>query len=230
MTFLALATDYDGTAATDGRLAPATRAALERLRASGRKALLVTGRELGDLAGVMPLFELFDRIVAENGAVLHRPATGETVRLADPPPAAFVQRLRAAQIEPLSVGEVIVATTTPHETYVLEAIREFGLEHQIIFNKGSVMVLPPGVNKATGLAAALADLELSPRHVVAVGDAENDHALLAQCGCGVAVANALPMLKAEADWVTEGAEGAGVTELIERLLADDLRSVARSRA
>jgi HAD superfamily hydrolase (TIGR01484 family) len=73
---------------------------------------------------------------------------------------------------------------------VIEAIRDLGLEHQIIFNKGAVMVLPPGVNKAAGLEAALKDLGLSRHNVVGVGDAENDQAFLQYCGCAAAVANA----------------------------------------
>ncbi|BCG96764.1 hypothetical protein MesoLj131a_56280 [Mesorhizobium sp. 131-2-1] len=36
------------------------------------------------------------------------------------------------------------------------------------------MIVPSGVNKATGLAAALEDLRLSPRNVLAIGDAENE--------------------------------------------------------
>src|SRR5262249_21154721 len=43
------------------------------------------------------------------------------------------------------------------------------------------------------------------------------------CECGVAVANALPMLKEGADFVTRQDHGAGVVELIDQLLADDLR-------
>jgi hydroxymethylpyrimidine pyrophosphatase-like HAD family hydrolase len=50
---------------------------------------------------------------------------------------------------------------------------------QVIFNKGAVMILPTGINKATGLAAALSDLKLSPHNVVGIGDAENDHAFSA---------------------------------------------------
>src|SRR5690606_16454890 len=69
---------------------------------------------------------------------------------------------------------------------------------------------------------ALAELQLSPHNAVAVGDAENDHALLHLCECAVAVANALPALKARADIVTAGDHGAGVVELIEEILADDL--------
>ena len=125
-------------------------------------------------------------------------------------------------VTPLAIGRVIVATREPYDRDVLEAIRALGLELQIVFNKGAVMVLPPGVNKASGLAAALKELALDPRHVVAVGDAENDHAFLGACGRGVAVANALPMLKAAADWVTSGARCEGVVELAERLVRFDL--------
>ncbi len=222
MLFRALATDYDGTLAADGVVSESAIAALEKVRRSGRKLILVTGRELGDLGTVFARFDLFDRIVAENGALVHRPATGETETLAAPPPAAFVAALEQRGVTPLAIGRVIVATREPYAHDVLEAIRALGLELQIIFNKGAVMVLPPGVNKASGLAAALRELALDPRHVVAVGDAENDHAFLGACGRGVAVANALPMLKAAADWVTSGARCEGVVELAERLVRSDL--------
>jgi hydroxymethylpyrimidine pyrophosphatase-like HAD family hydrolase len=214
----ALATDYDGTLAADGVVSDRAIAALERLRASGRKLLLVTGREIEDLRSVFRRLDLFDLVVAENGALLYRPHSGEAKPLAALPSPLFIARLRDLGVTPLSIGHVIVATRVPHDQDVLAVIRELGLELQIIFNKGAVMVLPPGVNKATGLAAALKELSLSAESVVAVGDAENDHAFLAACGYGVAVANALPMLKSEADWVTEGARGDGVVELVDRLL------------
>jgi len=119
-----------------------------------------------------------------------------------------------------------VATQHLHKNTVLDAIRQLGLELQVIFNKGAVMVLPSGVNKATGLAAALAELSLSPHNVVGIGDAENDHAFLRLCECAAAVGNALPMLQDQADYITHGVCGAGVEELIEQLVADDLRSIA----
>ncbi len=223
MRFLGLACDYDGTIAHHGVVDEGTIAALERLRASGRKLLLVTGRELDDLFSVFPRIDLFDRVVAENGALLYQPATKEEKPLGEPPPKEFIDRLRSAGVAPVSVGRVIVATWQPHETTVLTLIRELGLELQVIFNKGAVMVLPAGVNKASGLSVALDELALSPHNMVAVGDAENDHAFLKICECSVAVANALPALKQRADVVTEQPHGAGVTELIEKLIANDLR-------
>ena len=90
------------------------------------------------------------------------------------------------------------------------------------------MALPPQVNKATGLGAALAELKLSPHNTLGVGDAENDHAFLSACECAVAVANALPAVKDSADFVTAGDHGAGVAELIDHLVVDDM-AVAEPR-
>lgn len=225
MRYHVLATDYDGTLAHDGRVDGPTIEALHRLRETGRKLVLVTGRELGELLEVLPEVELFDRVVAENGALLYRPEGREETPLAEAPPAEFVARLRARGVGPISVGRVIVATWEPHEAAVMETIHAMGLELQVIFNKGAVMVLPSGVNKATGLGHALAELGLSPHNAVGIGDAENDHAFLAVCECAAAVSNALATIKERADWVSGRDHGAGVVELIEALEADDLASL-----
>lgn len=229
MRYLALACDYDGTMAHDGVVSEETLSALRFLRSSGRSLLLVTGRRLADLKQVFPHLEEFDRVVAENGALLYRPETREEEVLAEPPSERLVEALRAAGVTRLAVGRAIVATFSPHEQTVFETIRHLGLELQVIFNKGAVMVLPSGTNKASGLARALRDLGLSAHNVAAIGDAENDHAFLAACECGVAVANALPMLKERADLVTKGDHGAGVVELVNRLADNDLEDVPLPR-
>ncbi|MCI0455786.1 MAG: HAD family hydrolase [Gemmataceae bacterium] len=222
MRYRALACDYDGTLAHHGRVDGPTLAALERLLATGRKLLLVTGRELGELLEIFPQIQLFEWVVAENGALLYRPATRQEKLLAPRPLGTFIAELHRRGVQPVAVGRVIVATWVPHETTVLQTIRDLGLELQVIFNKGAVMVLPAGVNKATGLAAALKEMNLSPHEIVGVGDAENDHAFLSACECSVAVANALPAVKERTDIVTRGDHGAGVAELIDELIADDL--------
>jgi HAD superfamily hydrolase (TIGR01484 family) len=225
MRFLALCCDYDGTLALNGQVDEETLVALEQVRASGRRLLLVTGRELEDLQRVFPRLDLFDRVVAENGALLYRPADHEEERLGESPPDEFVRALIDRGVSPISIGRSIVATWTPHEIAVLETIRDLGIERQVIFNKGAVMVLPSGVNKATGMCEALDELGFSAHNAVAIGDAENDHAFLDACECAVAVANALPMLKNRADFVTRSDHGAGVRELVEMLVADDLREL-----
>ena len=178
MRYHVLASDYDGTLAHDGRVDASTSQALKNLLATGRRLVLVTGRELPELLDIFPSIDLFEWVVAENGALLYRPSTRERRALAAPPPAEFIQRLRDRGVEPISIGTVIVATWAPHEQTALQAIHDLGLDLQIIFNKGAVMILPTGVNKATGLTAALHEMELSPRNAVGVGDAENDLAFL----------------------------------------------------
>ena len=221
--FRALAVDYDDTLATAGTVDRTVLDALQRLKDSGLRLLLVTGRELDDLRRVFPALPIFDRVVAENGGVLYQPDTGHQRTLSEAPSQRFLDLLRARNVVPLSVGRVIVATREPQEVHVLEAIRELGLELEIIFNKGAVMILPSGVNKATGLRYALAELKLHSARVVAMGDAENDHAFLEASGYAVAVANAIPALKERANLVTDGAAGAGVVEVVDRLLSDGFR-------
>lgn len=225
MRYFALAADYDGTLARHGAVSESTIAALNRLRSSGRKLILVTGRRLPDLLEAFANIDLFDIAVVENGAVLYRPDSKQEVVLATAPHPAFVELLRNRGVEPLAVGHVVVATIDTHKQTVLGAIEELGLELQIVFNKGAVMVLPAGVNKATGLAAALDELGLSLHNVVGVGDAENDHAFLTACECGVAVHNALGSLMEQADFVTLSDDGEGVVELIDHILDNDLADI-----
>jgi HAD superfamily hydrolase (TIGR01484 family) len=221
MRYHVLACDYDGTLARDGHVDKTTLSALERLLASGRKLVLVTGRELDELLGLFPEIRLFARVVAENGALLYRPAGNEETLLCTPPPEDFLNALRERGVTPVSRGRAIVATWRPQETVVLRTIHDLGLELQVIFNKDAVMVLPSGVNKATGLTAALKELGIDPHEAVGVGDAENDHSFLNLCACGAAVANALPAVKETADVVLTADHGAGVVELIERLLTHE---------
>ena len=218
-TLRALATDFDGTLAHNGTVSAATLGAVRRLKDAGIRLILVTGRELNDLSAIFPEIGYFDLAVMENGAVLFNPATGTIETLADPPPSAFVTRLNELGL-PLQIGKAIVATWEPHEKVVLQTIKDMGLELQVIFNKGAVMILPSGVNKATGMLAALRQLDLEPSLVAGIGDAENDHAFLELCGYSVAVANALPAIREKVACVTKGDHGDGVTELIERMLAN----------
>jgi hydroxymethylpyrimidine pyrophosphatase-like HAD family hydrolase len=217
----AVALDFDDTLAENGVVEATVLDGLRRLRASGPRLVLVTGREIGDLLRIFPAVTVFDRVVGENGGVLYRPEHGESIPAAGPPRRDFIARLRHENVTPLSVGQVIVATRAPHETRVCEAIRELGLDLVVIRNKGAVMVLPRGINKGSGVLQALGELDISPQHVIGVGDAENDFDLFDACGCGVAVANAFPALAQRAEIVTASPGGRGVLELIDRLLASD---------
>ena len=215
-----LATDYDGTLAEHGHVADATWAAVDRWKASGRRIVLVTGRELGELLEVCPGVGRFDLAVLENGALLYRPRDRSESTLATRPPEGFVEALRSKGVGPISTGRVVVAAWEPHGPAIEETIAAMGLDLRVIPNKRALMVLPRGVDKASGLLAALAELGIDPEDAVGVGDAENDLAMFDACGLAVAVANALPSVKERADRVTRGERGIGVAELIDSLLAE----------
>src|SRR5512145_3033402 len=105
-----LACDYDGTIAKQGMVDPDTAAALRQVSESGRRVVLVTGRDLPDLLRVLPDASLFDWIVAENGGVLYHPETREDQPLAPEPSEELVTLLRQRGVQPLSVGRTIIAT------------------------------------------------------------------------------------------------------------------------
>lgn len=218
MRYHLLATDYDGTLATDGRVEQETIDALMAYKATHRKLVMVTGRELPDLQQVFPAYKIFDYIIAENGALIHNVETGSEELIGEGPGLEFIEKLHQVGVYPLAVGKVIVATREPNEKKVLDVIKESGIERQVIFNKGAVMILPPGVNKATGLNCLLKNLHFSAHNTISVGDAENDGALLQVAEYSVAVENALPGLKEIADYTTNAAEGRGVSELIGHIL------------
>jgi hydroxymethylpyrimidine pyrophosphatase-like HAD family hydrolase len=222
MRYLVLVTDYDGTIATGGKADESALLAIERLRRSGRRVLLLTGRRVDDLLTVCPRLQLFDYAVAENGAVLYEPRAREQTLLGRPPPPQFIERLRDLTGNALDVGKVIVSTRLPHDTAVLQAIQEMGLEVQIIFNKDAVMVLPAGVNKASGMDYALRKLGLSSHEAVGIGDAENDHSFLERCECAVAVANAVPSVRQSVAFTTKRENGRGVAELVDEMIENDL--------
>ncbi len=217
LAYRILACDYDETIASRGRVKDKVIASLKEVRSLGRKLVLVTGREVDDLLEIFPRVDLFDRVVAENGAVLYHPSIRKEEILGKKPEDSFLQELQKRSI-PFWVGRVVVGTFPPHEGNILQVIQDLRMAMQVICNDGGVMVLPSGVNKGTGLKAALEELGASSRDALYVGDGENDLDLIDSCGCLVAVANAVAKLKEKADWVTRGKHGEGVLEVI-RLLA-----------
>ena len=228
MKFRALAADYDGTLAFDGHVDEATVQSLRSVRDAGLRLVMVTGRELTDLFNTFAHVELFDRVVAENGAVLYNPQSKDIDLLGMSPPRALVERLTALNI-PLSIGHGIVATIEPHEHAVIAAIHELSLDWHVIFNKGSVMALPSSVTKMTGLEHALRAIGVPAEATIGIGDAENDLVFLRSCGLAVSVANALQVVKDISDVVTVESRGAGVAELIGRWLGGALEDVTSER-
>ena len=213
-----LALDYDGTLAEDGGISPATRDALAEAKRAGFLLGLVTGRPHDELLGICPEIGLFDLVVDENGSVLYFPGTGELEDLGRAPPERFAEELGRRAIRH-SRGRIVVRTWRQDIEETLAVIRDLDLALDIFPNKYAVMIVPRGIDKGTGLAAGLERLGVAASETVAVGDDENDRAMFRVAALGVAVANAVESLKAEADLILERPSGAGVAEFIrERIL------------
>lgn len=211
--FHAIAVDYDGTLTTNGRVDSEVLDALARWRSRGAKVVLVTGRIIGELLQVFPaVHHHVDLVIAENGSVL---SDGVGTRLLARPVDESLSGALTTQGIPHRRGDAILATHEEFEGAIEIAIRELGLEVQLVRNRGELMVLPTGVSKGTGVRAGLRALGLSPHSALAIGDAENDHSLLLACEAGVAVANAVPSLFRDADLVTRLSGGHGVAEVLD---------------
>lgn len=223
----AIAIDYDGTLTDADRPTNAALGAIREVRSRGRAVVLVTGRILSELRTVFPeVDEQFDAIVAENGAVL-ADAHG-TRDLAVPVDPELAQALAHRDI-PVRQGRVLLACDAVHASAVGEEITRLGLDSQQVRNRDAMMVLPGGVTKGTGLIQALGNLGISRHSTLAIGDAENDHHLLAVCELGVAVANAVDPLKQRAELVLEQADGAGVAAFLRGPIVRGGQSLPPSR-
>jgi hydroxymethylpyrimidine pyrophosphatase-like HAD family hydrolase len=213
----AIACDFDGTGATNGHPAPEVYAALAAAREQGIVTLLVTGRVLEDVQRACEELSPFDAVVAENGAVIHLCGIGRTIQIGDPPPEHFLGELRAHAV-PFHTGAVIVGTWEQHAYKLLELIRRFGLDGQLVFNRAALMVLPSGINKAVGIRRALNELRRSERNLIAFGDAENDIPMLTGAEIGVAARGSVPAVLALADDRVSQPGGAGVASYIRTIL------------
>ena len=212
-----LALDYDGTIASDGLFDAGVRAEIAGARERGVLVVLVTGRILEDLRRLLVELELFDAIVAENGAVLHLPVSGRTTPLGAPPPAVFLEELRRRGV-PVLVGDCVVEAEGRHAQDVLAVVRELELPLVLHFNRSRMMVLPQSISKATGLREACRTLRASLHGALAIGDAENDHEMLAACEVGVAAGWGSAALQAVADHVLPGAGPAAVGPWLRELI------------
>jgi len=214
MKFGVLALDYDGTIARDGVLDPDVKAAIKEARGRGIVVIIVTGRILSELRKAAGDLDFVDAVVAENGAVLAFP-NGQSRLTGHLPPKVFFDELRHNGIE-FKSGQCIVEADAATAPRILAAIRKLELPLVMLFNRSRLMVLPPATSKGTGLREVLNTFRLSAHNAIAIGDAENDHDLLAECEIAVAVGWGSATLQAEANEIVRGDGPGAVAAYIQR--------------
>lgn len=211
------ACDFDGTLAEEGQVDAATWDVLRAARMSGMVLILVTGRTLDSIVGAGPFGELFEAIVAENGAVVQFPKRNRVALPFGTLDERLLQQWHSLDL-PMEWGLAIAATVKPHDEALLRTLRTSRACATVVYNRNAVMFLPPGATKGSGLLYALEELGYSAHNVLACGDAENDRSLFEVAELGVAVANATPDLRSVADAVLAEPAGAGVRSLLSDLL------------
>lgn len=225
--FKALACDFDGTLASDDRIGPAVRDALERARKARLRLILVTGRTFFELTRVCDCIELFDAVVAENGAVIYYPGSAMIRDYGPPVPNRLLGELDRRGIY-YQAGRVIVGIARGDETGVNEALAAAGVTRDLIYNRAALMLLPAGVSKGSGVQHVLRFLGLSPHDVLALGDAENDLPLFDACGFSGCPGDSLPVVRERVDWVFSGAHGDGIAAAITEQILPDRLAVEQS--
>lgn len=209
-----MAFDFDGTIAVDDVVPPELEQALEQCRATGHALFLVTGRRFESIP-LGRVGELVTGVVWENGAVLAHTATGEVYLPFGQLNPRLLKALEETAI-PLERGLAIVATTMPHDQAVWQVISALGGGASVEYNKGNVMVLPPGASKGAGLERLLTLCGFSVHNLAAFGDAENDLSMLMLAEVACAVGDAVLAVREIADLVAEKPGPAGVLEILER--------------
>ncbi|MCI1749086.1 MAG: Cof-type HAD-IIB family hydrolase [Acidipropionibacterium sp.] len=108
-------------------------------------------------------------------------------------------------------------------TAIASALPEADAVHVTSSGAGMLEVSAAGVTKETGVAMLADRLGMGRADVMAFGDGENDVELLAWAGRSWAMANAVPAAIAAADALAPSNAEDGVAQVIESLLAENLR-------
>lgn len=216
---MVIAVDVDGTLFDGVRVAPEAIDALRHAHADGHAIVIVTGRRWEELGHVVPtVLELTDRVVCEEGGVLVNVRTRQLTLLAEPVEPQLIAGLKEAGVPGLDIGHVVIGAPTPSLEVVTRIRDDVGSRRAIITNKGSIALTPAGCDKGTGLRAAVADLNLQHRPILAIGDAANDLAMFKIATIAIGVANADEAVRASGVLVTTASAGLGVAEALRRFL------------
>lgn len=210
---LVFAIDCDRTL-TGPDLVPAREAldAVARLRAAGVRCILVTGRTQEHLERYPGIPQAFDAFVLEGGASWGPWESQWT------PGNINIVHDAAARVQGQGIAIERGRASFSCDRNDLLRASALAADCSIQVNVDRIDVLPPGIDKGVGLDGALGRMALRGATIIAIGDGENDIPLFHRATVGLAVANAVPALKEEADEVLQGEGPKGLVEAAARIL------------
>lgn len=143
--------------------------------------------------------------------------------------APFPDGILAGQVRVVSEAELLGTPTpkvvaywpgrSPDEVAArMDGVVVPGAECTLDHETPWVMLMPTGVTKASALAAVAAEHGVAQEDVLAVGDGDNDRAMLRWAGLGVAMGQAPASVRADADEVTAPVWEDGLAQVLERYL------------
>lgn len=206
--------DYDRTF-TDAtlRIEPGLVDAILRLKRKGTLFSIVSGRKYSFMYDLYRNLEgVIDSFIAENGCVGFADDRKQYIARADGR-AELLAELRS-QAVPFDAGDVVISVHRDYEPQVDQVVAQYPYVH-VVRNVDSLMILPRGISKATGIQWLMGVYSLSPREMACIGDAENDLEMRSLCELMGAVCNALPAVKKESDYVCHHNFGVGLQEFLE---------------
>jgi Cof subfamily protein (haloacid dehalogenase superfamily) len=131
---------------------------------------------------------------------------------------AKIRVVSADQLAPEPVTRLIIRDPEQSEADFVHLAERLGL-HGVSYFVGWTAwldIAPEGVDKSTGLKVALAQYDLDPTGLVAIGDGRNDIEMLVYAGLGVAMESAPDEVKTKADEVTKSVQDDGVAAVLNR--------------
>lgn len=127
---------------------------------------------------------------------------------------------KRAQLNHLSADQIYnKAVVAIDADYLDEQIKkipaDFYERYEIIKTRSNLLeFMPKGITKAYGISLLAKDLGIRQEEVMGIGDEENDLPMIQYAGIGIAMDNAVPIVKEAADAVTKNNDQNGVAHAV----------------
>lgn len=124
----------------------------------------------------------------------------------------------AVRAERLSINKIFISAVPAVLEALAARLSVFSGIHVTRSGADNIEIMPEGVDKGVALCALAARLGLDIQETLAIGDSDNDRAMLFAAGTAVLMANGAPSLRPLADYIAPDNDHDGVADAIYRYL------------